>query len=379
MSQQKSKKLFLYECHKKHGGLFVDFAGYKMPIKYEKGILFEHAQCRNKAALFDVSHMGQILITGNGAVNLIKKLCPANIDYMDSRDSIYKMTYTMFLNEDGGIIDDTILTKIDKSILAVVNASSITNVLNLINRYVTSVEEEVNIEVINNRVILALQGPKAVNVITEIYNTDRISELSFLQSMHLSYENDVVWISRCGYTGEDGFELSIPESIANSIMNRLLHHPDVSLAGLGSRDILRLEAGLLLYGQDIDDSKTPVDAGLSMLIAKSRRLSADFNGFSKIIDQIKNKPDKVIRGFAFTGRQPVRNSAILTLESESEKENIVGHITSGVYSPSLGPIGIGYCCKSVKIGDSLFAWQRGKPHEATRVSLPFISSNTVKQ
>lgn len=347
----------LYPLHMALNARMVFFAGYEMPLQYA-GIMAEHLHTRKSAGLFDVSHMGQAFLSGDGADRALEKLVPSDIAGLAAG----QMRYSVLLNNEGGIVDDLMVTRLeDGRLFLVVNAACKENDF----RYIQSaLGGEQRLEILEDRALLALQGPKAVDVLAAHYPAVR--NMKFMTA-GLEYG---ALVSRCGYTGEDGFEISLPAREAVKLAQDLLARPEVKPAGLGARDSLRLEAGLCLYGHDIDETTTPVEAGLNWVISKRRREEGGFAGAEKILAQL---PDNVARrrvGLKPEGRQPVREGVDLV----DENGVMVGRVTSGGFGPSVDePVAMGYVQKKLAVeGTKLRALLRGKTVSCKVVKLPFV-------
>jgi len=354
------EKLPLDSWHRSHGARMVPFAGYEMPVQYE-GIMAEHLWTRDKAGLFDVSHMGQLFIHGRGVDGALERLMPA--DFRDAKDM--KPKYSLLLNEDGGIIDDLMATRRGEDFYIVVNgATKHGDIDQLRNR----MPPDIIVDYMTQQALLALQGPLAAEVLDAAI--PGVAELGFMQAGPFHAFGHPLWISRSGYTGEDGFEISIPALAAEQLASWLVADERVKPIGLGARDSLRLEAGLPLYGHDLDDRTTPVMAGLSFAINKRRRANGGFAGAERILSEIANGPPVLRIGFEVEGRQPVREGA-LVLTGEG---NEVGRITSGGFSPSLQrPIAMGYVgITFAEPGTALKLEQRGKLFDARVTAMPFV-------
>ncbi len=357
---QQLDKLPLDQWHRSQGARMVPFAGYEMPVQYE-GIMAEHLWTRESAGLFDVSHMGQLFIHGRAVDGALERLMPG--DFRDAKDMTPK--YSLLLNEDGGIIDDLMATRRGDDFYVVVNgATKYSDIDQLRNR----VSPDIIIDHMTQQALLALQGPRAAEVLDEAI--PGVAELSFMQAGPFNAFGHPLWISRSGYTGEDGFEISIPAAAAEQLANWLVADERVKPIGLGARDSLRLEAGLPLYGHDLDDRTTPVMAGLNFAINKRRRADGGFAGAERILAELANGPPVLRVGFEVDGRQPVREGA-LVLTGEG---NEVGRITSGGFSPSLQrPIAMGYVgITFAEPGTALKLEQRGKLFDARVTPMPFV-------
>jgi aminomethyltransferase len=346
--------------HRSKGARMVPFAGYEMPVQYE-GIIAEHLWTRQNAGLFDVSHMGQLLIHGRAVDAALERLLPA--DLQGAADM--KPKYSLLLDEDGGIIDDLMATRRGDDFYLVVNgATKFGDIEEMENR----LRGEAVVDYMREQALLALQGPRAAEVLDTVI--PGVGELGFMQAGPFRAFGQPLWISRSGYTGEDGFEISMPSIAAQNLADWLIGDERVKPIGLGARDSLRLEAGLPLYGHDIDRSTTPVMAGLNFAINKRRRAEAGFPGAIRILAELENGPPQLRVGFDVDGRQPVREGA-LVLDGEG---NEVGRITSGGFSPSLQrPIAMGYVASHLaKTGTPLKLEQRGKLFEARVAAMPFV-------
>jgi aminomethyltransferase len=353
-------KLPLDSWHRAHGARMVPFAGYEMPVQYE-GIIAEHLWTRESAGLFDVSHMGQLLVHGRGADVALEKVMPG--DFQAAADT--KPKYSLLLDEDGGIIDDLMATRRGDDFYVVVNGATKHGDIDYLNR---RLPPEVVVDHMKEQALLALQGPRAAEVLETI--VPGISELGFMQAGPYLWQGRNLWISRSGYTGEDGFEISVPAIAATDLADAIAGHELVKSIGLGARDSLRLEAGLPLYGHDIDTRTTPVMAGLNFAINKRRRAEGGFAGALRILAELQNGAPQTRVGFAIEGRQPVREGA-LVLDGEG---NEVGRITSGGFSPSLQrPIAMGYVATGLaEVGTAVKLEQRGKLFEARVAAMPFV-------
>jgi len=354
------EKLPLDGWHRDHGGRMVPFAGYEMPVQYE-GIIAEHLWTRENAGLFDVSHMGQLFIHGRGADVALERLMPG--DFRSAADM--KPKYSLLLADDGGIVDDLMATRRGEDFYVVVNGATKHGDVDYMQR---RLPEDVIIDHMRQQALLALQGPRAAEVLETI--VPGVSELSFMQAGPFNWQGHSLWISRSGYTGEDGFEVSVPATAAAALADAITAHELANPIGLGARDSLRLEAGLPLYGHDLDARTTPVMAGLTFAINKRRRAEGGFPGDMRILAELDNGPIEKRVGFEIDGRQPVREGA-LVLDGEG---NEVGKITSGGFSPSLQrPIAMGYVAAPfAEIGTALKLEQRGKLFGAKVVAMPFV-------
>jgi aminomethyltransferase len=353
-------KLPLDAWHRQHGARMVPFAGYEMPVQYE-GIIAEHLWTRENAGLFDVSHMGQLLIHGRGVDIALEKLMPG--DFQFAADM--KPKYSLLLDEDGGIIDDLMATRRGEDFYVVVNGATKHGDIADMERRLPA---DIVIDHMRQQALLALQGPRAAEVLQTII--PGVADLGFMQAGPFRWSGHNLWISRSGYTGEDGFEISAPARAAAQLADAIAAHELVKPIGLGARDSLRLEAGLPLYGHDLDHKTTPVMAGLTFAINKRRRAEGGFAGAMRIMAELENGPIEKRVGFDIDGRQPVREGA-LVLDGEG---NEVGRITSGGFSPSLQrPIAMGYVAAPLaEVGTALKLEQRGKLFDAKVAAMPFV-------
>lgn len=349
----------LYDLHVELGARMGPFAGYDMPIRYEAGTIEEHRHTRSHVGLFDVSHMGVVEVPLNAGDDL-EKLVPSSVTGLGQ----YKGRYTVLTNEAGGVIDDLILTNRGDHYMAVLNASRKHD-------DIAHVEAHgVEIHLRDDRAILAIQGPEAVDVLSALWS--EVADLGFMVGVEVEPQ---MWISRSGYTGEDGFEVVLPSERADSFARQLLADERVEAAGLGARDTLRLEAGLCLYGNDLDETTTPVEAGLNWIMQKRRREEGGFLGDDVILGQLANGPDRHRVGLQPTGRAPVREHASIVLDGES-----IGEVTSGGFGPSVDtPIAMGYVAAGHhEVGTALGAEQRNKHHDLVVADLPFVPHRYVR-
>lgn len=351
----------LYDLHVELGGKMVPFAGYAMPVQYPAGIVAEHQHCRAQAALFDVSHMGQVRITGDEAAQSLETLVPGDLLGLATGDQ----RYTQLTNETGGILDDLIVGRDEDNLFLVINASrkaaDITHMR-------ASLDTAVELEALEDRALLALQGPQAAAVLASL--VPDCTALRFMQAGWFAIDGADCRISRSGYSGEDGFEISTPADFAEPLARRLLAFEPVMPAGLGARDSLRLEAGLCLYGNDIDETTTPVEAGLTWSIGKRRRSEGGFPGAAVIQQQLAEGVNRKRVGLRPEGRAPVRAGSLLTDEAGKE----VGTVTSGGFGPSVGaPVAMGYVASELATPDQdLTAVVRGKGLPIRVAKLPFV-------
>jgi aminomethyltransferase len=346
--------------HRAKGARMVEFAGYAMPIQYE-GIIAEHLWTRENAGLFDVSHMGQLFVHGPEVDSALEMLLPGELEGLADR----KLRYSMLLDNSGGIIDDLMAARRGEDFYIVVNGATKQGDIEVMRQMLPS---PIFLDHMREQALLALQGPKAAQVLDAI--VPGVSELTFMEGNAFHAFGHTVWISRSGYTGEDGFEISMPASAVETLAQALVADERVKPVGLGARDSLRLEAGLPLYGHDLTRGTTPVMAGLTFAIQKRRRAQGGFPGAARILSEIENGPVQKRVGFDVEGRQPVREGAAV-LDDEG---NEVGRITSGGFSPSLQrPIAMGYIAAALaEPGTGLKLAQRGKLFDARVAAMPFV-------
>ena len=320
----------LYELHRARGARMVGFAGYEMPVQYPTGIIAEHLHTRSQAGLFDVSHMGQIRLRGAAAASAMEALVPGDLQALAPQ----RMRYTLLLNETGGIHDDLMVTRVEDGLMLVVNAAcKDADLAHLQAR----LDRNVTIEPHFERALLALQGPAAAAVLTRF--AAGIDRMPFMSAAELSIAGAPCTVTRSGYTGEDGFEISLAADHAVGVAERLLAAPEVAPIGLGARDTLRLEAGLCLYGHDIDETTTPIEAGLAWTIGKRRRSEGGFPGAAIILRQLAEGPARKRVGIRPDGRAPAREGTAIV----DPAGNSVGQVTSGGFGPSVNaPIAMGY-------------------------------------
>lgn len=370
---QEPQKSPLDAIHRELGARMVPFAGWEMPLHYAPGILKEHLHCREKAALFDVSHMGPMLVYPKGGPledvkEALERIMP--VDVMDLEPG--RQRYGFLTTPDGGILDDLMFANRGDHFYLVVNAGNFLEV----NEWIANgVAPRCLAGPLVERAMIALQGPKAEEVLGNI--APEVAEMRFLDVREMKIGDIVCVVTRSGYSGEDGFEISIPVAHAERMVRFLLTHPLVEPAGLGARDSLRIEAGLCLYGNDIDTSTSPVEAGLSWAIQKVRRgggaRAGDFPGAERILEELEAGPSRRLVGLRPEGQAPVRAGATLHAEPGGPA---IGNVTSGVYSPTLGaPVAMGYVAPNLaKPGTVIQAEVRGRPRPVTVTKMPFIKA-----
>ena len=358
-------KTELYNFHVANGGKMVPFAGYDMPVQYSEGIIKEHQHVRSAVGIFDVSHMGQFSIFGNEKDYLaLEQIVPIDLKSLKVNQS----KYSVLMNNKGGIDDDLIITKSEEGINIVLNAAckhhDITRIHEVINPSKTKLHDNLS--------LIAIQGPKAVNILEVLVNG--VKDLKFMTGGKFKYKDNDVYVNRSRYTGEDGFEVSLENSVVKDFCKTLLENEVVKLIGLGARDSLRLEAGLCLYGHDLNPDISPIEASLSWALSKMKKEKGNFLGSKVVKDQIENgvkkkrvgiKPDKII---AREGSKIFKD----------DKE--IGVVTSGGFGPSVnGPVAMGYVLKEfAKEGETLELEVRGKKHLGRVFKMPFYKKSYVK-
>ena len=346
--------------HRASGARMVPFAGYAMAVQYE-GVMAEHNWTRTNAGLFDVSHMGQLTFHGESVDRALETLLPGELQLL--KDG--RLRYSMLLDDDGGILDDLMATRRGDHFYVVVNGATKHGDIEQFRR---RLPQSIVLDHMKEQALLALQGPRAAEVLEEL--APGASDLSFMQGAAFTVAGTPAWISRSGYTGEDGFEISVAATAVVGVADALVANDAVRPIGLGARDSLRLEAGLPLYGHDLDATTTPVMADLTFAIGKRRRAEGGFAGSLRIMAELENGAALKRVGLDVDGRQPVREGALI-LDGEG---NEVGRVTSGGHSPSLGrPIAMGYVATTLaNPGTALTLEQRGKLFPATVAPMPFV-------
>jgi aminomethyltransferase len=356
----------LDSLHRELGARMVPFAGYDMPVQYPTGILKEHLQTRSGAGLFDVSHMGQVRIRGAGASQALEALVPIDVLGL-AQDA---QTYALFTNGNGGVLDDLIVTRWgEEDLFLVVNAACKEQDI----AHLRANLKGMDIEVMEDRALLALQGPAARGVMAQL--VPAAAELTFMNGLAAALEGADVYITCSGYTGEDGFEVSMPSAIAEQVARRLLAAEEVQAIGLGARDSLRLEAGLCLYGHELNTDTTPVAAGLMWSISKARRADGEraggFPGAEEIFRQQASGVSRRRVGLQVEGKRPVRDGQRVVDTNGNE----VGVITSACFGATLGaPVAMAYVDSEYReLGTSLNVDVRGKLLPVTVVRMPFVA------
>jgi aminomethyltransferase len=361
------KKTSLNKLHQINKAKFVEFAGYEMPIQYGRGIIEEHKFTRSHSGIFDVSHMGQLFIYGDGSLTEeLEKIFPLDLKNLKLNCS----KYSFLMNEDAGIYDDLIITKIEEGYLIILNAACKDKDFEILSNLLSS-KFKMNLD--NNRSLIAIQGPKSVEILNSIIND--VDKLNFMTGNWFDSDNQKLFITRSGYTGEDGFEISISNDKAEKFVENLIQK-GAQLIGLGARDTLRLEAGLCLYGHELDINKTPVEANLRWAISKSRLSNGGFIGSKTIMSQIQDGASQIRVGIKPEGRLIAREKTKIFDDQDKQ----IGEITSGTFGPSVnGPIAMGYVDKDFsKVDTKILIEVRGKKHPASVCALPFYKKNYVK-
>ncbi|MFA5989984.1 MAG: glycine cleavage system aminomethyltransferase GcvT [Sphingomonas sp.] len=363
--------------HRARGARMVEFADYFMPIQYE-GIVAEHLWTRTSAGLFDVSHMGQLVFSGTSAASVasaLELLLPGDLAGLAAG----RMRYSLLLADNGGILDDLMATRLgadnpfdaDAAFYLVVNGA-VKN--DDIAHLVENLPDAVTINHLDEQALLALQGPKAVDALARL--VPGVAALVFMSSARFDWAGVPLWISRSGYTGEDGFEISVPATHAEALAEALCREPEVKPIGLGARDSLRLEAGLPLYGHDLSVETTPIAADLGFALSKRRREEGNFPAAPRILAEREGGATTRRVGLMVEGRQPVREGAAVVDASGAE----LGHVTSGGFSPSLNrPIAMAYVPAALATpGTAITLLQRGKAHSAVVAAMPFVPHKYVR-
>lgn len=367
--------------HRARGGRMVPFAGYEMPVQYE-GIMAEHLWVRDSAGLFDVSHMGQVTLTGDGLdaaaiAKALEAVLPGDIAGLAPT----KIRYSLLLNDEGGILDDLMVTTLPADGAHPFGEASYYVVVNGATKYddlaylLDVLPDDVTLNLMDEQALLAVQGPKAVQAVARL--VPGVESLVFMTAGAFEWNGHALWISRSGYTGEDGVEISIPAEAAAAFADALCEQPEVKPIGLGARDSLRLEAGLPLYGHDLDPETTPVMADLGFALSKRRREAADFAGAGRILAERESGAAVKRVGLSVAGRQPVREGASV-VDADGA---VIGRVTSGGFAPSVGaPIAMAYIPADLaSAGTAVRLVQRGKIHEGIVTPMPFVPHRYVRK
>jgi len=347
----------LYDLHRSLGAKLVPFAGYEMPVQYPDGILAEHLHTRAQAGLFDVSHMGQVRIDGADAARALEALVPGDIVGLAPG----RMRYTLFTNDRAGILDDLMVTSRGDHLFLVVNAACKAADIAHLQRHLAGVTP------LPDRALLALQGPVAATVLDRL--APGVARLGFMSAVPVTIETLPCFVSRSGYAGEDGFEISVPADGAERLARRLLAEPEVKPVGLGARDTLRLEAGLCLYGHDIDETTTPIEADLGWTIGKRRRQGGGYPGAAIVARQLTEGVARKRVGLRPQDKAPARDGTEIVADGTP-----IGHITSGGFGPTVGgPIAMGYVdAKHAAPDTAVGLVVRGTTRPARIAPLPFV-------
>ncbi len=351
----------LHALHLERSARLVDFAGWSLPLQYPAGIMAEHRQCRAAAALFDVSHMGQVLVHGDAADRAFEALVPGNVAELGQD----RLRYTVLTNAPGGVLDDLMVGRTARGLYVVVNAACREADLAHLR---AALEPTHRVEELADRALLALQGPQAAAVLARL--APSVADLRFMQAAELDVAGHRCRVARSGYTGEDGFEISLAAADAEPLARLLLDQPEVEPAGLGARDSLRLEAGLCLYGHELTPAITPIEAGLAWTIGKRRREEGGFPGAEAILRQLQGGPARKLVGIRPEGRTPAREGS----EIQDTAGRPIGSVTRGGFGPTVGgPIALAYVeSAQAAVGTPLSLIVRDKPHPAQVVPTPFV-------
>jgi len=367
-ADQALQKTPLHALHVELGAKMVPFAGYDMPVQYPAGILTEHLHTRAEAGLFDVSHMGQCWISGGDPASIVESLTPGDIKSLAPG----QQRYTQFTLPNGGIADDLMVTNAGSHLVLIVNAACKHDDFARLQQAMTG---GAKLKILEGQGLLALQGPKAVAALERI--VPGVSKLKFMTGASFDWNGAKLYITRSGYTGEDGCEISVPADKTEALARALLAQPEVKPIGLGARDSLRLEAGLCLYGHDIDTETSPIEAGLLWSISKHRRNVGGFPGDTIIVRQIAGGPPRRRVGILPEGRAPAREGTEI-VDADGKK---IGIVTSGGFAPSLNrPIAMGYVGRDfAEAGTKIALMVRGKALPAEIVKMPFVKKSYHKE
>ncbi|MGB5483721.1 glycine cleavage system aminomethyltransferase GcvT [Parasphingorhabdus sp.] len=365
------KQLPLGDWHRSLGARMVPFAGYEMPVQYE-GVMAEHIWTRTEAGLFDVSHMGQVQLTGEGAADALERITPGNLTALAAG----KIRYTLLLAQDGGILDDLMVTNTGHHLYLVVNGATKHDDIAYLQ---AQLPDSLTLNHLEDAALLALQGPKAAQALARLgidpFEPDwpLPTDLHFMEAGPFLWRGIPLGISRSGYTGEDGFEISVPGEHAVTLATALSDLEEVRPIGLGARDSLRLEAGLPLYGHDMNPDILPVEANLNFALSKARREEGNFAGAERVLAQYPDKAAKKRVGLFVDGRQPVREGAAVVDAAGAT----IGNVTSGGFSPTLQrPIAMAYVPMELSTaGTTITIEQRGKNIACTVADMPFVPHN----
>jgi aminomethyltransferase len=359
---QNLKQLPLGDWHRSLGARMVPFAGYEMPVQYE-GVMAEHIWTRTEAGLFDVSHMGQLQLIGEGAADALERITPGNLSALAAG----KIRYTLLLAQDGGILDDLMVTNTGHHLYLVVNGATKYDDIAYMQ---AQLPDSLTLNHLEDQALLALQGPKAAAALAKLDIQPLPTDLYFMEAGSFQWNGVPLGISRSGYTGEDGFEISVPAEHAVTLATALIELEEVRPIGLGARDSLRLEAGLPLYGHDMNPDILPVEANLNFSLSKARREEGNFAGADRVLVQYPDKAAKKRIGLFVDGRQPIREGAAVIDDTGAT----IGTVTSGGFSPTLQrPIAMAYVPMELsETGTAVTIEQRGKKIACTVADMPFV-------
>ena len=361
------KKTSLNKLHQDNQAKFVEFAGYEMPIQYSSGIIEEHKFTRSNSGIFDVSHMGQLFIYGDdNLTNDLEEIFPLDLHNLKLNSS----KYSFLMNDKAGVHDDLIITKLEEGFLIILNAACKDNDFKILS---SLLKDKYKMVLDDQRSLIAIQGPKSVDILNQILKT--VADLNFMSGNWFTYKDQKLYVTRSGYTGEDGFEVSISNELAEVFTKQLLKN-GAKLIGLGARDTLRLEAGLCLYGHELSTETTPIEANLKWAISKERLNKGGFIGSQNIISQISDGAKKIRVGIKPEGRLIAREKT----KVYDENEQMIGEITSGTFGPSVnGPIAMGFVDREFSKKETKILLEvRGKKYPANICGLPFYKKSYVK-
>ncbi len=369
------KRTVFYDLHVRLGAKMVPFAGYEMPVQYPAGVMKEHLACRAAAGLFDVSHMGQVILRPKSgdvadAARALESLMPVSLLALAEG----RQRYAMFTGDDGGILDDLMVANRGDHLFLVVNAACKDADFA---HMVAHLSDACDLEMLEGRSLIALQGPSAELALSRMNGA--AADMRFMDSVSMELAGVECWVSRSGYTGEDGYEISVPDGAAVELAQALLDMEEVAPIGLGARDSLRLEAGLCLYGHDIDTSTSPVEGALEWAMQKVRRTGGDraggFPGAERILGELENGASRRRVGILPETRAPMREGTVLFADAEGDEP--IGSVTSGAYGPSIErPMSMGYVgIEHAKAGTTIYGEVRGKRMAALVAAMPFRPSN----
>lgn len=361
------QKTPLHDCWVERGAKMVPFAGWSMPVQFSAGVMKEHTHTREAASLFDVSHMGQILVTGESleaVAAALETVTPASVAGLKP----WRQRYGIFTTDAGGIIDDFMFANHETHFYLVANASRVAEDLEVL-RSVDGIEAEL----LTDRALIALQGPEAERVLEALVPGG--ADMVFMDSHKLAWDGTEVWVSRSGYTGEDGFEVSVPADRAVEFVEKLLTDDAVEPAGLGSRDSLRLEAGMPLYGNDLSEDITPLEAGIGFAVPKVRRPGGSreggYPGANALAEQLASGPSKERVGLRPEGRAPIREG--VEIFADEQADSPIATVTSGGFGPTIGgPIATAMLPAEISPGTTVYAELRGKRVPIVVAELPFV-------